>query len=141
MKQECSSVKAKDTNNISYIQYPYSKVWSTRESSAGEEFALHSDICNLGLATDWLSSNSRHSRQNMRPNRLSQKSSMNTALFVNTTIGFSENLFLVISGSYGGHRRHTTVCIARIKSKSDLDQLLPSVSHTGTNLFDCHSLD
>ena len=37
--------------------------------------------------------------QNMRPNRLSHyilKSSMNTVLFVNATIGFSENLFLVI---------------------------------------------
>ena len=35
--------------------------------------------------------------QNMRPNRLSHiyKSSMNTVLFVNATIGFSENLFLV----------------------------------------------
>ena len=32
----------------------------------------------------------------MRPNRLSLKSSMNTVLFVNATIGFSENLFLVI---------------------------------------------
>ena len=32
----------------------------------------------------------------MRPNRLSHiKSSMNTVLFVNATIGFSENLFLV----------------------------------------------
>ena len=33
--------------------------------------------------------------QNMRPNRLSHilKSSMNTVLFVNATIGFSENLF------------------------------------------------
>ena len=36
--------------------------------------------------------------QNMRPNRLSHilKSSMNTVLFVNATIGFSENLFLVL---------------------------------------------
>ena len=37
--------------------------------------------------------------KNMRPNRLSHiyiKSSTNTVLFVNTTIGFSENLFLVI---------------------------------------------
>ena len=42
--------------------------------------------------------------QSMRPNRLShiylyiyiKKSSMNTVLFVNATIGFSENLFLVI---------------------------------------------
>ena len=40
--------------------------------------------------------------QNMRPNRLSHiythvyKSKMNTVLFVNATIGFSENLFLVI---------------------------------------------
>ena len=35
--------------------------------------------------------------QNMRPNRLSHiyKSRMNTVLFVNATIGFSENLFLV----------------------------------------------
>ena len=38
--------------------------------------------------------------QNMRPNRFSHyniilKSSMNTVLFVNATIGFSENLFLV----------------------------------------------
>ena len=33
---------------------------------------------------------------------------MNMVLFVNSTIGFSENLFLVIYGSYGGHRRHTT---------------------------------
>ena len=34
----------------------------------------------------------------MRPNRLSniKKSSINTVLFVNATIGFSENLFLVI---------------------------------------------
>ena len=33
----------------------------------------------------------------MRPNRLSRiwKSSMNTVLFLNATIGFSENLFLV----------------------------------------------
>ena len=36
--------------------------------------------------------------QNMRPNRLSHilKSSMNSVLFVNATIGFSENLFLVV---------------------------------------------
>ena len=37
--------------------------------------------------------------QNMRRNRLSHyilKSSMNTVLFVNATIGFSENLFLVL---------------------------------------------
>ena len=38
--------------------------------------------------------------QNMRPNRLSHiyiyNSSKNTVLFVNPTIGFSENLFLVI---------------------------------------------
>ena len=32
----------------------------------------------------------------MRPNRISQKSSMNTVLFVNATTGFSENPFLVI---------------------------------------------
>ena len=43
--------------------------------------------------------------QNMRPNRFSQiyiqKStcSMNTVLFVNATIGFSENLFLVCISS------------------------------------------
>ena len=38
--------------------------------------------------------------QNMRPNKLSHnilKSSMNAVLFVNATIGFSENLFLVFS--------------------------------------------
>ena len=37
--------------------------------------------------------------QNMRPNRLSYmyKSGKNTVLFVNVTIGFSENLFLVRS--------------------------------------------
>ena len=47
--------------------------------------------------------------QNMRPNRISriyiyiyiyiyiEKSSVNTVLFVNTTIGFSENLFLVLN--------------------------------------------
>ena len=33
--------------------------------------------------------------QNMRANRLGHKSSMNTVLFVKTTTGFSENLFLV----------------------------------------------
>ena len=44
--------------------------------------------------------------QNMRPNRLSHilKSSMNTLVFVNAIIGFSENLFLVnvqvVSGRY-----------------------------------------
>ena len=39
--------------------------------------------------------------QNNRPNRLNhiQKSSMNTVLFVNATIGFSENLFLVSTSS------------------------------------------
>ena len=41
--------------------------------------------------------------QNMRPNRLShtiiQKSSMNTMVYVNETIGFSENLFLSIISS------------------------------------------
>ena len=36
-------VIANDTNNISYRQ-----VWFGRESSVGEEFALHADICNLG---------------------------------------------------------------------------------------------
>ena len=38
----------------------------------------------------------------MRPNRLSHiyKSSMNTVLFVNATIGFSENLFLVFMYPY-----------------------------------------
>ena len=36
--------------------------------------------------------------RNMRPNRLSHiyKSLLNTVLFVNATIGFSENLFLVL---------------------------------------------
>ena len=34
--------------------------------------------------------------QTMRPNRVSHKSFMNTVLFVNATIGFAENLFLVL---------------------------------------------
>ena len=36
----------------------YSQAWFGRESSIGEEFALHADICNLGsgfLATDYMS--------------------------------------------------------------------------------------
>ena len=37
-------VIAKDTNNKSYTV----RVWSLRESSVGEEFALYADICNLG---------------------------------------------------------------------------------------------
>ena len=35
-----------------------SQVWFVRESSSGEEFALHADICNLGsgfLAADYMS--------------------------------------------------------------------------------------
>ena len=52
--------------------------------------------------------------QNMRPNRLSHiyiyKSSMNTVLFANTTIGIPENLFLVckIVGS-----KQTFTCLGR----------------------------
>ena len=48
--------------------------------------------------------NSGTQGQNMRPNRLSniyKKSSMNTVLFVNATIGFSENLFLVVNATIG----------------------------------------
>ena len=73
-------------------------VWE--ENSVCEEFALHADICNLSsrfLATGYMSFQSPGTGgQNMRPNRVShiiQKSSMNTVLFVNATIGFSENLF------------------------------------------------
>ena len=71
-----------------------SQGWFGRQSSIGEEFALHADICNLRLGSGFLAID-----QNMRPNRFShihiQKSSMNTVIFANATIGFSENLFLV----------------------------------------------
>ena len=67
-------VIGKDTNNISYTVR-----------------------CGLGfLATDYkrfLHSPAGPQGQNMRPNRFSH--SMNTVLFVNATIGFSENLFLI----------------------------------------------
>ena len=46
--------------------------------------------------------------QNMRPNRLDIVSSMNTVLFVNTTIGFSENPFLVYNLYFIGRKY---VCI------------------------------
>ena len=50
-------------------------VWE-RESSLGEEFVLHADICNLGsgfLATDYMSfvQSPGTQGQNMRPSRLS----------------------------------------------------------------------
>ena len=72
-------------------------VWE--ESSIGEEFALHADICNLRLGSGFLAIDYMsfpHSLgtqdQNMRPNRFShihiQKSSMNTVIFANATIGF-----------------------------------------------------
>ena len=76
MKHECLSVIfkviAKDTNNISYtVRYGFG-----RENSAGEEFALHADICNLGsafLATDYMRflQSICTEVQNMRRNRLS----------------------------------------------------------------------
>ena len=55
--------------------------------------------------------------QNMRPNRLSHiyiyiyKSSMNTVLFVNATIGFSENLFLVMMAA----RLKKLIYISKVK--------------------------
>ena len=63
-----------------------------------EEFDLHAGILNLAsgfLATEYMSFLQSPGTyvQNMRPNRLCRKSSMNTMLFVNATVGFSENLF------------------------------------------------
>ena len=66
------------------------------DSSVGEEFALHADnSCNLDsgfLATDLvLSSKFRDSRPNHETKQpYKKKSSMNTVLFVNATIGFSK---------------------------------------------------
>ena len=54
--------------------------------------------------------------QNMRPNKLSHyilKSSMNTVLFVNATIGFSENLFLVDMCNYKVPLNYNGVTIIR----------------------------
>ena len=66
-------------------------VWE--ENICCEEFDLHADICNLGsgfLATDYMSflQSPGTKGQNMRPNRLSQKTSMSTVQFVNATIVF-----------------------------------------------------
>ena len=54
----------------------YSQLWFGWESSVGEEFALHADICNQGscfLATDYMSflQSQGTQGQNMRPIRLS----------------------------------------------------------------------
>ena len=56
---------------------------------------VHADICNVDLgfmATDYINflQSPGTEGQNMRPNRL------NTVLFVNAIIAFSENIFLVI---------------------------------------------
>ena len=53
----------------------YIQVWFGRESSFGEEFTLHADICNLSrgfLATDYMSflQSPGTQGQNMKPNRL-----------------------------------------------------------------------
>ena len=54
----------------------FSQVWYGRESSVGEEFALHADICNLGYgfqATDYMRffQSPGTEGKHMRPNRLS----------------------------------------------------------------------
>ena len=77
-------------------------VCPSKESSVCDEFALYADICNLGsgfLATDYMSFFKVQELEAItwEPNRLSHilKSFMITVLFVNVTIVFSENLFLV----------------------------------------------
>ena len=80
------------------------------ECSAGKEFALHADIFNLGsglLATDCMSflQSPGTQGQNTRPNRLIHKFSMNTVIFVNATIGFSEKLLVVMVDTDDGWQR------------------------------------
>ena len=56
--------------------------------------------------------------QTMRPNRVSHthvyKSCMNTVLFVNATIGFSENLFLVVMSTIDNVRRWLTISLIQL---------------------------
>ena len=74
-------------------------VWE--EKSVSNKLPCMQIFCNLGsgyLATDYMSflQIPGTEGQNMRLKQAeSYKSSMNTVLFVNATIGFSKNLFLV----------------------------------------------
>ena len=70
-----------------------------RESSVGQEFALHADICNLVsgfMATDYMSFHHCPGTQgqNMRTNRLCHiYKSMNNVLFVTLLLFFLKTFF------------------------------------------------